>query len=442
MNCIPGTRIQTATRSRQFGLVGLAFRTMPVLLSMFVISASSSSPASETGMSQPTKERPYGAYYRVTPDISKGGAFVELSISQNKSLLRELSMPFDANMISDVGGDGQISIDDKRIRWLPPAEGGRLHWFATINHLRNGDTFDAFIGDDWALFRAEDAIPATSTRTLAGSVSKTTLAFDLPAGWAAVTEYFRRSNVFKVSNPDRRFDRPTGWIILGKLGTRYDTISGVRVIVAAPVNHAVRRIDILAMLNWTLPDLVRLFPEFPKRLTVVSAGEPMWRGGLSAPASLYIHADRPLISENGTSTIVHEAIHIGLGLGAVKGADWIIEGLAEYYSLEILRRSGTISEKRYRTAKSKLRIWGEDAKSLCADASTGAVTALAVTLLARLNDEISKKSDRKHDLDDVVRRVAVSRDNISIRQLRKITEDLTGSESEVLSDNDMNNCEN
>ena len=71
----------------------------------------------------------------------------------------------------------------------------------------------------------------------------------------------------------------------------------------------------------------------------------MWRGALSAPQSLYVHAERPLLSGNATSTLLHEIVHIGLGLADERGADWIVEGLAEYYSLEVLRRSGTISEE-------------------------------------------------------------------------------------------------
>jgi hypothetical protein len=155
-----------------------------------------------------------------------------------------------------------------------------------------------------------------------------------------------------------------------------------------------------------------------------------------------VHTERPLISENGTSTIMHEAIHIGLGVDAVRGADWIIEGLAEYYGLEILRRSGTISEKRYRSARSRLATWGRKAKSLCADPSTGAVTARAVSLLSDLNDEISKKSNRKYDLDDLARTVAKIPDKISVQQLRDIAQNLLEAESEVLSDKSLNNCEN
>ncbi len=423
MNCIPGSGIR------------------PILIIIFWLFACSVA-ASAPGIAESEKERVYGADYLITPDISKSGAFVELRISQRMGLLRELSMPYDETALSDIDGDGQISLNDGKIRWVPPADGGRLRWFAQINHLRDNDTYDAFIGESWALFRAEDVIPPTATRTLRRAVSKTRLMFDLPDGWSAVTEYFKRSNIFNISNPDRRFDRPTGWIVLGKLGVRHETVAGVRVIVAAPVGHDVRRLDILAMLNWILPDLVRLLPGFPNRLTIISAGEPMWRGGLSAPRSFYIHADRPLISENGTSTIMHEAMHLGLGVDAVTGADWIIEGLAEYYGLEILRRSGTISEKRYRSARSELATWGRKTKSLCTDPSTGAVTARAVTLFARLDNEIRKKSARKYDLDDVIRKIADSRSKITAQQLREIVADLAGSESEVLSDKAQNNCEN
>ena len=51
---------------------------------------------------------------------------------------------------------------------------------------------------------------------------------------------------------------------------------------------------------------------------VVGAADPMWRGGLSASNSLFLHADRPLISENGTSTLVHELTHV---ITRVRGAD-------------------------------------------------------------------------------------------------------------------------
>ena len=133
--------------------------------------------------------------------------------------------------------------------------------------------------------------------------------------------------------------------------------------------------DILAFLAWNLPEAARLFPSFPSRLTVVSANEPMWRGGLSAPSSLFIQASLPLLSENGTSTLLHELMHIGIGNSAGHNADWIVEGMAEYYSLKLLYRSGTISKRRFEKSLAALEKWGREAADLCVGKASGAVDA-------------------------------------------------------------------
>ena len=39
--------------------------------------------------------------------------------------------------------------------------------------------------------------------------------------------------------------------------------------------------------------------------------------------------------------LLHEVMHAMLGIHATSGDDWIVEGLAEFYSLELLRLSGT-----------------------------------------------------------------------------------------------------
>ena len=106
--------------------------------------------------------------------------------------------------------------------------------------------------------------------------------FDLPANWSVVTAYFGNGNHFDVSNPARRFDQPGGWIVMGQLGVRRESIAGIRVAVAGLGDNSVRRMDTLAFLRWTLPELARLLPDLPSRLTIVSADDPMWRGGLSS----------------------------------------------------------------------------------------------------------------------------------------------------------------
>jgi hypothetical protein len=164
--------------------------------------------------------------------------------------------------------------------------------------------------------------------------------------------------------------------------------------------------DVVAFLRWTVPTLQEIFPSFPDRLLFVSADDPMWRGALSGPSSLFVHADRPMISGNSTSTIVHELVHVAMSArGGVK-ADWIVEGLAEYYSLEVLRRSGTISEKRFEKAHRDLADWGARAPILEVDRSYGPVTAKAVGVLREIDRSIRSGSNGSHSLDDVVRALA------------------------------------
>ncbi len=382
----------------------------------------------------------YSIEYLVAPDPAAGGAIVEMTVKQASPLLREFNMRAPAAMISGVSGDGDISHANDRLIWKLPGTGGRLRWFVLIDHQRNGGAFDAHIDTTWAIFRAEDVIPQAATRTMRGATSVTTLKFDLPVGWSSVTEYFGRDHSYLIDNPNRHFDRPAGWILLGDIGVRNEIVADVRVNIAAPVGHGLRRMDILALLRWTLPDIVRLFPEFPQRLTVIGADDPMWRGGLSGPRSLFIHASRPLLSENATSTLLHELIHLAMGARAEPGADWIVEGLAEYYSLEILARSDTISNQRRDATLKKLARWGQDSENLCVASSSGAVTARAVTILAAIDAEIRKRSNNKNSLDDVTRALVMTQDSITIQSFMTIAAEYAGSDSTSLRAKNFPGC--
>lgn len=385
-------------------------------------------------------DRNYEAQYRVRIDPAQAVANVTLEIRQPRHLLRELRFPSVSSAISGFSGDGEISTTGDTLRWLLPAEGGELSWQVVIAHPRGKNTFDAWLGPDWGMFRAEDIVPRARTRSLKGSTSNTNLRFDLPRGWSVVTEYSSTDDLIVINRPERRFDQPTGWIVVGDIGVRRETIAGVRVAVAGPQGHAVRRMDMLALLNWTLPELVALLPEPPARLTIVSAGEPMWRGGLSAPASLFIHADRPLISENATSTLVHEAVHAALSLRSTKGADWIVEGLAEYYSLELLKRGGAITGRRYDAAIIEQADWGSQTNSLCGTTSSGATTALAVTVFRQLDQEILDKTATASNLDTLLGRLLVLGKPVDLALLSDTAAEIIGEPSDVLHSDNLPGC--
>jgi len=360
-------------------------------------------------------------------------------VRQSRDLLRELRFQR-GPQISNIRIDGESidAVDD--ITWRPSATGGTLQWTVALNHKRNGDGYDAWLEDDWGIFRAEDVIPRAATRVIKGAHSKTTMQFDLPQNWAVITPYAADNHTYNIDKPQRNFDQPSGWIAIGRLGVRRETIAGMRVAIAGPVGHSVRRMDTLALLSWTLPELSRALGELPARITIISAGAPMWRGGLSGPQSLFLHADRPLISENSTSTLLHEVMHSTLRLSAATGYDWLVEGIAEYYSIELLRRSGSISEARFQKAMQFQSEWSESAKRLCQASSSGAATALAVTILSALDAEIRDRSSDVASLDDVLQALQQENTDISLADVQTIAENLSGAESDVLQLDKLPGC--
>ena len=429
MNCFSGLRAQPgAMDGRRYWLVAcvlFAFTACGVKSS-----ESADGPAS----------REYQVDLVVTPDPATATVEVALRLRQPRDLVREVTFPFVPDHVSDFGGDGEIRRDGSALRWLPPPEGGALTWLARVESRREPDGLDAWLGPDWGVFRAEDIIPRARTRTLKRSVSNTTLAFELPAGWSAITEYPATEDPIRVRRPDRRFDQPAGWIVIGDLGVRREKIAGIRVAVAAPQGENVRRMDMLALLNWTLPELVPLLPDPPQRLTIVSAGDPMWRGGLSAPASLYIHSERPLISENATSALLHEVMHTTLSLRAAPGMDWIVEGLAEFYSLELLRRGRAITARRHEAARADLAEWARESKTLCGASSTGATTARAVTIFQALDKELQNASGSEASLDNLLYELLSREVAVDFTLLAEIAEDISGKPSDTLHIDNLPGC--
>jgi hypothetical protein len=215
-------------------------------------------------------------------------------------------------------------------------------------------------------------------------------------------------------------------MLAGKLDKTVEEIAGVDVTIAAPAGQGLRRLDILALLRWTMPALRKIVPRLPPRLLIVGANDPMWRGGLSGPSSLYLHSSLPLLSSDGTSTLLHELMHVVTSARSVDDGDWIVEGLAELYALRLLQRSGTISEQRYERSLAKLADRGAKAERLRTGGAKGAVTARAVGVLVAVDEEIRRQSDGRYRLDDVVAALATERVKVSTASFRELIERVTG----------------
>ncbi|MFC3606180.1 hypothetical protein [Stutzerimonas tarimensis] len=334
---------------------------------------------------------------------------------------------------SDFRADGEWEQSGGRGIWRPAEGQARLAWKVRISDKRSNGRYDALMTPDWALFRGDDLVPGARLDQRDGVELVARLTFELPEGWRSVETGWPRigKHRFRIDNPERLLDRPTGWMLAGKLGTRRARLGDTDVTVAAPVGEGARRMDILTLLTFVWPQVQNVFPRDPAKLLIVSAGDPMWRGGLSGPNSLYLHADRPLVSENGTSSLVHELVHVFSRIRHRDRSDWITEGVAEYYAIELVRRAGGISEDRYQAARERLIKWSRDVESLRSERSSGPVTARAVLLLQDLDKEIRSRSRGRHSLDDLTRGL-MRMGPVSTDDLVELAETLLGGRSKVL----------
>jgi hypothetical protein len=364
---------------------------------------------------------------RIVP--TEGVAHVTIRLGGFASLVHFLRFRIDPDRHSSFEGDGNVRTDVPYLWWDPPAGGGELRYVFRIDHLRGAADYDARVTDSWALFRGDDLVPPALVDTKDDTRSRSRLIVRVPKGWSVATPYpHNRAGVFEVEHSHRLFDRPTGWIVAAdRLGVVRETVAGTKVALAGPVGQGIHRFDMLAMLRWTLPTLRRIAGRLPERLLIVSAGDPMWRGGLSGPGSFFLHADRPLISNDLTSPLLHEVVHVLSGLRAGEDGDWIVEGMSEYYGLQALVRSRTVSERRYERALDKLVARGRGAKTLRVASASGALTARAVATLVKLDERMRQRTNERVSLDDVLAHLAKGRRReITTARFRAIVEKLTG----------------
>lgn len=368
----------------------------------------------------------YEAHFIAHAKPASGVFAVEIRL-KGAQLPSRIRFAIDPKRHRNFDADTKLSTSDREVVWQPKGKSAQLKYEFVVNHERASKGFDSYMNADWALFRGDKMVPRARVTAKRGLTSRSTLHFTLPKDWSVVTAYAPSgTQLISIDDPDRRFDRPEGWMLAGKIGVRAEKIGHVQATIAAPIGESARRQDALSFLNWNLPKLLEVFQDFPPRLLIVSAGDPMWRGGLSGPSSLFLHADRPLISENRTSTMLHELVHVATRLRADEESDWIVEGLAEYYSVETLRRSGGISERRYTQAIEEMQRWAKRSKTLFGDSSSGATTARAVLTLIAVDREIRAQTAGKRSLDDVARLLAKRGGTISLDRMQKAAAQIAG----------------
>lgn len=376
--------------------------------------------------------RRYDVDYLVRFRPAQEAARVTVAVAPGTGRPTRMDFAMDPARYVVRSADGALERDGETLTWHVPHEGGRLEYDYRIGTQRENGAYDSRITDEWVVLRGDDLVPPARVRATIGSRSRSRLRFELPEGWRHVaTPYEKRDGEWIVSDPGRRFDRPVGWMIAGDVGIQREQVDGMEVVVAAPREDAAAREDVVAMLDRALPEARAAFPVLPRKLLIVRAGDPMWRGGLSAPRSFWLHADRPVVDHDGTSPVLHELTHATTRLRAEPGADWIVEGVAEYYSLELRRRSGALGAARHARIVAGLERRARHVTSLHTSRSSGARTASAVLLLQRLDGEIRERSGGRHDIDDLVSEL-VAIGKVSTGDVERIAAELIGAPARTL----------
>ncbi len=360
-------------------------------------------------------------------------AEVRVSVSQGSAVR---SLNFDLGRdgdYSDFKADGQWKVTGRRGLWQPSVDKASLTYRVRLTHARKPGLYDTRMTPNWALLRGEDLVPTAHLDQQDGIELVSRLVFELPTGWKSVETAWPRigKQKFRIDNVSRLFDRPTGWMLAGNLGSRRLRLGDTDVTVASPKGQGMRRMEVLTLLTFVWPQVEAAFPRHPAKLLIVGAGDPMRRGAYSSHDSIYLNSRTPLVSENGSSPLIREVVQ---AMGRFKdhdSSDWISEGLGEYYAIELLRRAGGITDERYAAIQARLTRDGKDVITLRGEHLSAAGVARAVVVLQELDREIRVKTHNKRSLDDLAQ--AVMRTNsITTAEFVQLAERVIGESSVVL----------
>jgi hypothetical protein len=359
---------------------------------------------------------------------SEKSAHVEIRLGDGSETVEWLRFKFDEDRYRSIEADGELIETETGMEWHPPAGGGSLRYVFAIDHLRKEGSYDSRCNKNWAIFRGQDLVPKIRIRTVPISRSRSRMRLRLPEGWAAAVPYPRlRGGRYSLDESRTRFDRPNGWFAFGKLGVIRESFEETEISIAGPKLQGVRRMDVLALFRWTLPSLVEVFQKLPKRLNFVIAGDPMWRGGLSGPRSVYLHADRPIISQDATSPLLHELMHSLMRSRSGSDGNWVVEGIAEYYSIALLRRSDTISASRFDAMVEDFYTRAaRRSATLIGSVDNSASRAKAVVAMIEIDAAIRSATDDASSLDEVVRILTTDAKAITTEGFREAVERVAG----------------
>jgi predicted metalloprotease with PDZ domain len=323
-----------------------------------------------------------------------------------------LRLSFPADRLSQFRGTGKLEPIDGGLRWVPGGPYAHLTYRVRIDHVRGQhQRYDSYAARSWIVTRAHDLFPRIAItcfpREGREPKSRARLLFRLPSGWrSAAALPVIAPDTYRLDEPGKILDRPRGWFMLGQFDADHQEIAGIMLQVARAPGSTLASKEIFRFLDGTLPTLAKLLSTTPETVLLLTAPDPMWHGGISGEHSLYMHSGRPLRTPDKTSPYLHELFHVLQPFKPSADADWIEEGLAEFYSLEIQRRAGLIDPSAYQRALAyfeRFGLWNVDLTQQHDDAATNNSAPL---VMYALDQRIQHATAGKKRLDDVVGQLA------------------------------------
>lgn len=324
-------------------------------------------------------------------------------------------------------GDGKITQIGSDIVWRPMGLHASLSYRVVVPHERKSGVYDSYGKKDWVITRTADLFPRKRVQFRKPGKSLTTVTFDLPTGWSAVSEMPKiGENSFRAfESGDYEYDRPTGWLLYGKIVSRKVSAREAQITIAYPYDfiktsksldeqRVLRREKYLKWFDKKLTHMQEIYskviplmadflPEYAKEFLVIVGKDPMWRGGLSGENSLYLNRGVPNITKDHTSTLVHEYFHVSDGFIKDKlDAEWLVEGLAEFYSLRLLYDAKINTKKDFHAGIVTLKEAGQWGKNLTKSKNQKVLYKNAPVILFVLDEMLREKTGGVKSLNDVM----------------------------------------
>jgi hypothetical protein len=348
--------------------------------------------------------------------------------------VQRFRLQFAAGRYSGLSATGKLteSADQTEIEWVPGKPYAHLSYVVRVDNLRGKQgRHDSYAASNWIIARARDLFPRIhleyEPRGGRSVKSRARLIFRVPRGWKSVTPHQEvAEHTFALFEANKVLDRPRGWLALGMLQVTRQSVGDTMVILAQAPGSRLDAGDLIQLYEATVPSLQKLLGRVVERTLIVSAGDPMWRGGISGFSSFFIHGDRPLRTPDKTSPHLHEMFHVLQPYRAGTDADWIEEGLAEYYSLELQRRAGLIERPAFQRALEYFERYGLWRVDMTKQHDNAATNNSSPLIMHALDQRIQRATAGGKRLDDVVEALAKSPNVVDTARFKQAVEEVAG----------------